>query len=131
MWCLTWSHSDMNQSPLEDPLFCEWSLDQTSRENQYEGKGNHQDYDRTAKRFSPVTAGKVLPVFKTGPIYCLSHFSWEGLVVFDFISCTVMHNLINCIKIAPYGCHSLLVSRKAKEMCKTLSETCIARVFLH
>lgn len=124
------SLSDMSQSPLEDPLFCEQSLDQNLRENQYEGKGTHQDYDRTAKLFSPVIA-KVLPwISKTGPMYCLSHFSPEGLAVFDFISCVVMHNLINCIKILLYGCHSLLASRKAKEMCKTLSETCITRVFL-
>lgn len=121
----------MSQSPLENPLFCERSLDQTLRENQYKGKGTHQDYDRTAKLFSPVTAGKVLPwIFKAGPMYCLSHFSPESLAVFDLISCTVTYNPINCIRIAPYGCHPLLARRKAKEMCKTLSEICIERVSL-
>jgi len=51
--------TDLSQSPLEDPLRCERSLDQSLREKQYKGKGAPQDYYRTASWFTPVSAGKV------------------------------------------------------------------------
>lgn len=57
----------------------------------------------------------------TEPMLQLAHLGPGGQQFSDLVSCAVMQNLTNCIKIDTSSRHSLLASRKASERCiKTL-----------